>query len=173
MDKQIYTGGNLLWLDDNFLDADYRGEDSDLKVWQRSLSTTDHRINRLLNLAIFPVTCLEEFNEALDDYLNGPERYSRFLFGVIDLRVPEHRPPVEGAAPDPDCDYEPRIRNGVAAAERLAKHGIPFIFLSSASEGQKSLISVGLQGRPYFQKERRGRGVDHAPGCRAVYPSGV
>ena len=26
MDKQIYTGGNLLWLDDNFLDADYRGE---------------------------------------------------------------------------------------------------------------------------------------------------
>ncbi|WP_290930718.1 hypothetical protein [Hyphomonas sp.] len=158
MDKQIYTGGNLLWLDDNFLDADYRGEDSDLKVWQRSLSTTDHRINRLLNLAIFPVTCLEEFNEALDDYLNGPERYSRFLFGVIDLRVPEHRPPVEGATPDPDCDYEPRIRNGVAAAERLAKHGIPFIFLSSASEGQKSLISVGLQGRPYFQKERRGRG---------------
>ncbi len=163
MDKGIYTAGTLLWLDDNFLDDAYFGEGTDLHFWRQTLGETDHRVNRLLNLAIEPVTSLSEFEDALADYVQSAEQYHRFLFGVIDLHVPEKTPPRGLQVPADDPAYKSKMKNGLLAAEQLASNGIPFIFLSSSSQGQKSLASAGLQTRPYFQKVHRGRGAIMPP----------
>lgn len=163
MRKGVFSSGTLLWLDDNFLDAEYRTGDSDLTFWSRTIGDADHRVHRLLNLVIDPVTSLSEFDAVVDEYVESAAMLDRFIFGVVDLHVPERTPPssLNGAAFDPA--FVPKMRHGLEAAERLAQLGIPFIFLSSSSDAQKNLVAAGLQSRPYFQKVRQGRGAMMPP----------
>ncbi len=159
MITSAYTRGTMLWLDDNFLDPEFLGEQTDLASWQKTFGETDHRIYRLLNLDLEPVTSLAGIREVVDDYCQGDDKEDRFMMAVVDLSVPAESPSPDLLPENYTPQHEPRMSNGILAAELLTEAGIPFVFLSSSSENSHELSLSGLERIPYFKKIRNGRGA--------------
>lgn len=140
-----YLSGTLLWIDDNFGNADFleKRQAQDIDYWREIFGSIDSRLYRLLRLNLELVATHRDALEVLEEY-EDEGKSSCFLTAIVDLRIPRS---VESFT-------HPELKYGINLAKKLQSDNINFCFLSSSSSSVSEVLAQErLETIPYYQKQ--------------------